>query len=143
MDITSAINAARKAGFVAIEQTFLRKFPAHQWQGILINPGQLVLSREAFIEFVESGCKDHPAKYAKGTGFQSVLDKHIDDRLEELREAQKPFITPVSPNVAQSRPAWSPEEMDGYARRKAEIEYLEDQRIRIQEFLDSIDPKRA
>jgi hypothetical protein len=140
MDIATAINAARKAGFVAIQETFLQKFPAHQWQGILLSPGQLILSREAFIQFVQGGCKDHPAKYAKGTGFQSVLDKHIDDRLEELREAQKPFITPVSPEVAQSRPAWSSEEMEGYERRKVEIDYLENERIRIQELLDSLTP---
>jgi hypothetical protein len=68
MDIATAINAARKAGFVAIQETFLHKFPAHQWQGILLNPGQIVLTRNAFLEFVEKGCKD-PAKFAKGTGF--------------------------------------------------------------------------
>jgi len=59
--------------------------------------------------------------------------------LEELREAQKPFITPVSPEVAQSRP-WSSEEMEGYERRKVEIDYLDNERIRIQELLDSLTP---
>jgi hypothetical protein len=141
MDIADAINAARKAGFVATEQTFLERFPANQWQGILLKPGQVVLSREAFIEFVQKGCKD-AARYARGTGFQSVLDKHIDDRLAELYAAQKPFVEPASPDVAESRP-WSPEEMEGYAQRKVEIDYLEKERIKIQEFLDSLTPKRS
>ena len=141
MDIADAINAARKAGFVATEQTFLQRFPTNQWQGILVKPGQVVLSREAFIEFVQKGCKD-PARYASGTGFQSVLDKHIDDRLAELYAAQRPFVEPVSPDVAQSRPR-SPEEMEGYAQRKVEIEYLEKERIKIQEFLDSLTPRRS
>jgi hypothetical protein len=128
MDITSAINAARKAGFVAIEQTFLRKFPAHQWQGILLKPGEMVLSREAFIQFVQNGCKE-PGKYAKGTGFQSVLNKHIDNRLAELYEAQRPFVTS--------------EEMEQYPERRAEIDYLEEERLKIQAFLDSLTPERA
>jgi hypothetical protein len=139
MDIATAINAARKAGFVAIQETFLHKFPAHQWQGILLNPGQIVLTRNAFIEFVEKGCKD-PAKFAKGTGFQSVLDKHIDDRLAELYAAQRPFVEPVSPEVAQSLPAWSSDEIEGYERRKVEIDYLENERIIVQELLDSLTP---
>jgi hypothetical protein len=139
MDIATAINAARKAGFVAIQETFLQKFPAHQWQGILLSPGQLVLTRNAFIEFVEKGCKD-PAKFAKGTGFQSVLDKHIDDRLAELYAAQRPFVEPVSPEVAQSLPAWSSDEIEGYERRKVEIDYLENERIIVQELLDSLTP---
>ena len=139
MDIATAINAARKAGFVAIQETFLHKFPAHQWQGILLNPGQIVLTRNAFIEFVEKGCKDQ-ATFAKGTGFQSVLDKHIDDRLAELYAAQRPFVEPVSPEVAQSLPAWSSDEIEGYERRKVEIDYLENERIIVQELLDSLTP---
>jgi hypothetical protein len=140
MDITGAIKAARGAEYVATEKTFLEKFPGTQWQGILLNPGQLVLTREAFIKFVQNGCKE-PGKYAKGTGFQSVLDQLIDDRLQELREAQKPFVTPVSPDIAQNRRPFTSEEMEQYAQRKAEIEYLEEERITIQKFLDSLTPK--
>jgi hypothetical protein len=87
--------------------------------------------------------KGGDAVYAKGTGFQSVLNKHIDDRLAELFEAQRPFIEAVSPDIAQSRRPWTSEEMEQYAERRAEIYYLEEERLKIQNFLDSLTPERA
>jgi hypothetical protein len=142
MNIASAIETARKAGYNAIQKTFLEKFPAHQWKGILLNPGQMVLTQSDFIHFVKEGCKD-PATFSKGTGFQSVLNKHIDERLAELHEAQRPFVEPVSPEIAQSRRQPTPEEMEQYSHRKAEIEYLEKERITIHGFLESLTPKRV
>jgi hypothetical protein len=58
----------------------------------------------------------------------------------ELYAAQRPFVEPVSPEVAQSLPAWSSDEIEGYERRKVEIDYLENERIIVQELLDSLTP---
>jgi hypothetical protein len=136
MDINSAINTARKAGYTATKTDFFEKRPHLRYEGILLNPGQMVLSIDDFIRFVADGCKN-PERYQKGVGFQAVFGKDIDQRLAELLEAQKPFIEPLSPEVANRRP-WTPEEMDGYAQRKLEIDYLQEERIKIQKWFDSL-----
>jgi hypothetical protein len=139
MDVATAIEATRKANYTATETTF---FPNSglQRRGILLNPGQHVLSEDGFFQFVQNGCKE-PAKYKIGEGFQAVLNKDINKRLAELYEAQRPFVEAVPADVADQH-SRSQAELEGYAERKKEIEYLEEERIRIQNWFDALDAQR-
>jgi hypothetical protein len=129
MDMATAIEAARQVKYTATETIF---FPNSRLQrrGILLNPGQHVLSADAFLRFVQDGCKE-PAKYQMGEGFQAVLNKDINERLTELYEAQRPFVEAVPADIADQH-SRSQAEMEGYAQRKKGIEYLEEERVRIQ-----------
>jgi len=134
MDIQSQIEAVKEAGYTATVKTFGQKWFAG-WQGIVLDPGQIVMTIEHFNQFIQEGCKD-PAKYQTGYGFQSVLDKDINELLADLYEQQKPFVEPQSPDAAAQHPRGS-EEIEGYVRRREQIAYLEEERIRIQKWLDS------
>jgi len=126
-------------GFTLRGASFFANSPL-QRHGVLLNPGQRVLSVEAFVKFVNDGCKD-PSKYQMGGGFQAVLKVDINERLAQLYEAQRPFVQPRSPDGANRKP-WTEDEMKGYAERANEIKHLELERIRIQKFFDSLDAER-
>src|ERR1700720_1090810 len=136
MDMATAIEAARGANYTATETTFFADSPL-QRRGVLLNPGQHVLAVEAFFRFVQNGCKE-PAKYQMGEGFQAVLNKDINERLTELYEAQRPFVEAVPADVADQH-SRSQAELEGYAQRRKEIECLEEERIQIQKWFDSLD----
>lgn len=135
-DIQNQIEAAKRAGYTATVEIFGEKQLPPGRQGILLNPGQIVLTIDQFSRFVADGCKE-PAKYQAGYGFQAVLVKDINEILADLYEQQRPFVEPVSADVANQQSV-SAEEMEGYARRKEQIAYLEDERIRIQKWFDSL-----
>jgi hypothetical protein len=135
MDIQSQIDAAKQVGYTATVKTFGEKFFAG-WQGILLNPGQIVMTMDQFARFVAAGCKD-PENYREGYGFQSVLYRDINEVLADLYEKQRLTAAPQSPDVAAQYPV-SSEDIEGYARRKEQIAYLEEERIRIQKWFDSL-----
>ena len=136
MDMTTAIKAARQAGFTAVEKTFFADNPTLQRRGVLLGPGQAVLTPEAFVQFVQDGCKN-PAKYQIGEGFRSVLSKNISERIAELYEAQKPFVEPISADDA-GRDSKNIEDLERYAKLKEEIALLEKEQTRIEEWFDSL-----
>ena len=78
MGLKTAIGIASKAAYTATETAFFEDNPQFRKHGILLNPGELALSVEGFIKFVEDGCKN-PPKYKMGKGFRAVRSKDICD----------------------------------------------------------------
>src|SRR6266404_276842 len=115
MNLKSAIEAAKEAGYKPREETFFADNPKLRREGILLHPGELVFSVDGFIRFVEDGCKN-PRKYNIGEAFRAALSRDICECLNDLYEAQRRFIEPVPAGTANTR-VWSTEDLATYERQ--------------------------